>query len=106
MPHQAAGLSAAGDGRRLAADAADDVRVAADDQQVAGAAQPDVQHLPGALVARAEAVDGEHDGRPLEPLEAEDVPVEDVVAGPVRLPVRVLARAPAARPAPGAASRS
>src|SRR4051812_27950629 len=66
----------------LAPDPADEFQVATDDQQVACSGQPDVEHLPGAGLV-PEAVDGKHDCGPLQPLEAEHVPVEEVVVLPV-----------------------
>src|SRR5680860_129039 len=69
---------------------ADQPWVPADDEPVAGTGQADVQLLSGPLVA-TEPVHGEDDGRSFEPLEAEDVPVEDLVRVVEGLPVVALA---------------
>src|SRR4051812_10279874 len=75
---------------RLASDSPDQIHVTADHQEVAGARQSDVEHLPGTGLL-AEAVDGQDDGGPLEALEAEHASVEQIVVLPVRRPVGVLA---------------
>src|SRR3954447_18890592 len=71
---------------RLAPDSSDQIHVTADHQKVAGAGQADVEHFPGPGLV-PEAVDSEHDGGPLQSLEAEHVSVEEVVVLPVRRPV-------------------
>ena len=68
------------------ADFADEVGVAADHELVAGAGQPDVEAFAGAFECRL-LVDDEHDGAALEPLEAEDVAVEDLLGIPEAVPV-------------------
>src|SRR3954453_23612435 len=76
-------------GDSVSAEPPDQIQVATDDEQVSGPRQSDVEHLPGTALV-TEAVDGEHDRRPLQPLKSEHVPVEEVVVLPVRLPVGVL----------------
>jgi hypothetical protein len=73
----------------LSPDLADQVEIAADNQQITRAAQADVQHLSRSFHL-AEAVDGEHDRWTLEPFEAEYVAIEGVVALQVGLPVGLL----------------
>lgn len=72
------------------------VAVAADDELVAGPGQPDVEPF-----ARAGGdfsfVQHEHDGTPLEALEAEHVTVEDLVRVPKRFPIVALPDRPCRR---------
>src|SRR5215471_12394297 len=66
----------------------DVIEVAAYDQAASCPGQAHVEVL-AAAVFIAQAVDGEHDHRPLEAFEAEDVTVEHVLAGKERIPVAV-----------------
>ena len=68
------------------ADLADEVRVAAHDELVAGTGQADVEAFAGAF-ERGLLVDDEHDRAALEPLEAEDVAVENLIGIPEAVPV-------------------
>src|SRR5277367_3265610 len=63
------------------ADFPDEVRVATHDQLIAGTGQADVETFAGAFERRL-LVDDEHDGAAFEPLEAEDVAVENLVGIP------------------------
>jgi hypothetical protein len=68
-------------GDAIAGGLPDHLHVAADDQQVTGAGQPDVQDfLPPAGIA--EVVDGEHHRGSFEPFESQGVAVEEVLAVP------------------------
>src|SRR5215467_5835113 len=66
----------------------DVVEVAADDQAASRPGQAHVEVLAAAVLV-AQAVDGEHHDRPLEPFEAEDMTVEHVLVGEERVPVAV-----------------
>jgi hypothetical protein len=63
------------------ADFPDEVRVATHDELIAGAGQADVEAFAGAF-ERRRLVDDEHDGTAFEPLEAEDVAIENLVGIP------------------------
>src|SRR5271156_3899256 len=77
-------------GEIRAADVADEVRVATHDKLIAGTGQADVEAFAGAFERRL-LVDDEHDGTAFEPLEAEDVAVENLVGIPEAVPVRGVA---------------
>ena len=68
------------------ADFADEVRVATHDELFAGTGQADVEAFAGAF-ERRRLVDHEHDGTALEPLEADDVAIENLVGIPDAVPV-------------------
>ena len=71
------------------AHAGDGVRVADDDEAVGRAGQADVEPF-GGSVARPVLVDAQHQGAAFHALEAEHVPVEDVVGVPEKVPVALL----------------
>src|SRR5271168_3057967 len=68
------------------ADFADEVRVATHDQLIAGTGQADVEAFAGAF-ERGRLVDDEHDCAALEPLEPEDVAIENLAGIPEAVPV-------------------
>lgn len=62
-------------------DLAEEVGIAAHDELVTGAGQPDVEAFAEAFESRF-YVDDEHDGAAFEPFEAEDVSVKDLLGIP------------------------
>ena len=67
----------------------DRIGVPHDDQPVGRPRQADVQALGGA-VAGSVLIDAQHNGTTFHAFEAEDAPVEDVVAVPVEVPIAPL----------------
>ena len=68
------------------ADLADEVRVATHYELIAGTGQANVEAFAGAFERRL-LVDDEHDRTALEPLEAEDMAIENLVGIPEAVPV-------------------
>jgi len=83
-------MDAEAPGEIRSADRGDELRIAAHHKLVPGARKPDVQAFSRALQGVA-VVDHQHDGAPLESLEAEHVPVEHLFGVPEAVPVSLVA---------------